>query len=208
MGLAVAVLAFTLYFFRDPDRSPPTGSERQHVLLAPADGKVVDVVDEAEPQYLNGPSTRVSIFLSPLDVHVNRIPADGVIEFERYVPGDYLVAWHPKASEKNERSNIPAATECSSSKLPGLWLAGSSTTFTRATRCGPATGLGSSSSALAWTFTCHRALRSTPRRATAFALASPCLAASRRLMLPLPRRCPPSRRPSNDCDRVTLTGCG
>ncbi len=106
MGLAVAVLAFTLYFFRDPDRSPPTGPEREHVLLAPADGKVVDVVDEAEPQYLNGPSTRVSIFLSPLDVHVNRIPADGVIEFERYVPGDYLVAWHPKASEKNERSEL------------------------------------------------------------------------------------------------------
>jgi phosphatidylserine decarboxylase len=106
IGLAVAVLGFTLYFFRDPDRSPPTGSEREVVLLAPADGKVVEVVDETEPQYLSGPSTRVSIFLSPLDVHVNRIPADGVIEFERYVPGDYLVAWHPKASEKNERSEL------------------------------------------------------------------------------------------------------
>lgn len=106
MVLAVAVLAFTLYFFRDPDRSPPTGAEREQVLLAPADGKVVEVVDEPEPQYLEGPSTRVSIFLSPLDVHVNRIPADGVIEFERYVPGDYLVAWHPKASEKNERSEL------------------------------------------------------------------------------------------------------
>jgi len=106
MVLAVAVLGFTLYFFRDPDRSPPTGAEREQVLLAPADGKVVEVVDEPEPQYLKGPSTRVSIFLSPLDVHVNRIPADGVMEFERYVPGDYLVAWHPKASEKNERSEL------------------------------------------------------------------------------------------------------
>ena len=106
MVLAVAVLGFTLYFFRDPDRSPPTGAEREQVLLAPADGKVVEVVDEPEPHYLKGPSTRVSIFLSPLDVHVNRIPADGVIEFERYVPGDYLVAWHPKASEKNERSEL------------------------------------------------------------------------------------------------------
>ena len=102
--LAVAVLGFTLYFFRDPDRTPPTGAER--VLLAPADGKVVEVVEEPEPHYLDGPSTRVSIFLSPLDVHVNRIPADGVIEFERYVPGDYLVAWHPKASDKNERSEL------------------------------------------------------------------------------------------------------
>lgn len=104
--LAVAVLGFTLYFFRDPERTPPPDADREHMLLAPADGKVVEVVEELEPHYLDGPSTRVSIFLSPLDVHVNRIPADGVIEFERYVPGDYLVAWHPKASSKNERSEL------------------------------------------------------------------------------------------------------
>ena len=97
-------LGFTLYFFRDPDRTPPP--EAASRLLAPADGKVVAVVNETEPHYINGPATRVSIFLSPLDVHVNRIPADGVLEFERYVPGDYLVAWHPKASDKNERSEL------------------------------------------------------------------------------------------------------
>lgn len=104
--LAAAVLAFTLYFFRDPERSLPPGTEPERVLVAPADGKIVEVVQEEEPHYLKGPSTRISIFLSPLDVHVNRIPASGVIEFERYVPGDYLVAWHPKASAKNERSEL------------------------------------------------------------------------------------------------------
>jgi phosphatidylserine decarboxylase len=104
--LAAAALAFTLYFFRDPERSLPPGTEPERVLVAPADGKIVEVVQEEEPHYLEGPSTRVSIFLSPLDVHVNRIPASGVIEFERYVPGDYLVAWHPKASAKNERSEL------------------------------------------------------------------------------------------------------
>lgn len=103
--LAVAALGFTLYFFRDPMRSPPDGASR--LLLAPADGKVVLVQDvEHEPLYIKGRAQQVSIFLSPLNVHVNRIPADGVIEYDEYVPGDYLVAWHPKASEKNERSQL------------------------------------------------------------------------------------------------------
>lgn len=104
--LAAAALGFTLYFFRDPERRLPSGVDGNRVLVAPADGKIVEIVEEEEPHYLEGPSTRVSIFLSPLDVHVNRIPASGVIEFERYVPGDYLVAWHPKASAKNERSEL------------------------------------------------------------------------------------------------------
>lgn len=97
-------LGFTLYFFRDPGRTPPPHADG--LLLAPADGKVVEVVNEPEPLYLDGPSQRVSIFLSPLDVHVNRTPAAGVVEYAEYRPGDYLVAWHPKASEKNERSEI------------------------------------------------------------------------------------------------------
>ena len=101
---AALVLGFTLYFFRDPQRTPPV--DAGSLLLAPADGKVVVVEDVEEPLYLKGPARQVSIFLSPLDVHVNRIPADGVIEFDEYVAGDYLVAWHPKASEKNERSQL------------------------------------------------------------------------------------------------------
>ncbi len=77
------------------------------LLIAPADGRVILIQDVAhEPLYLHGPAKQVSIFLSPLNVHVNRIPADGVIEFDQYVPGEYLVAWHEKASEKNERSQL------------------------------------------------------------------------------------------------------
>ncbi|MEF8796823.1 MAG: phosphatidylserine decarboxylase, partial [Salinivenus sp.] len=103
--VAVGGLAFTLYFFRDPTRTPPPEA-RDNGLLAPADGRVVEIVEETDSLYLEGPAQRVSIFLSPLDVHVNRVPARGVVEHERYRPGDYLVAWHPKASEQNERSEI------------------------------------------------------------------------------------------------------
>ena len=105
LALAVGSLAFTLFFFRDPERTPPPGA-RENGILAPADGRVVELVDEEEPLYLEGPAQRISIFLSPLDVHVNRVPARGVIEYAKYRPGDYLVAWHPKASEKNERSEF------------------------------------------------------------------------------------------------------
>lgn len=105
--LAALVLAFTLYFFRDPERTVPAEAADGLLLLAPADGKVVVVDDNAHDTiYLNGPAKQVSIFLSPLNVHVNRIPVDGVVEYVNYVPGDYLVAWHPKASEENERSEI------------------------------------------------------------------------------------------------------
>lgn len=105
--LAALIFAFTLYFFRDPERTPPADATERRLVLAPADGKVV-VVDENvdEPLYIKGPAKQVSIFLSPLNVHVNRIPLDGVVEYVNYEPGEYLVAWHPKASEKNERSEI------------------------------------------------------------------------------------------------------
>ena len=105
LALAVGGLAFTLFFFRDPERTPPLDA-RENGIVAPADGRVVAIVDEEEPLYLKGPAQRISIFLSPLDVHVNRVPARGVIEHAKYRPGDYLVAWHPKASDKNERSEF------------------------------------------------------------------------------------------------------
>jgi phosphatidylserine decarboxylase len=107
MAMGALIVAFTLYFFRDPDRVPPPDAADGRVILAPADGKVVLVQDvDFEPLYLKGSARQISIFLSPLNVHVNRIPVDGVVEFDSYVPGDYLVAWHPKASEKNERSQL------------------------------------------------------------------------------------------------------
>lgn len=104
--LGLVVLGFTLYFFRDPERVIPDSAVGGSLILAPADGKVVLVQEVHEPLYLNGPAKQVSIFLSPLNVHVNRNPVDGVVEYDEYVPGEYLVAWHPKASEKNERSQI------------------------------------------------------------------------------------------------------
>lgn len=102
--VAAVSVGFTVWFFRDPVRVPPEGASR--LILSPADGKVIEIVEEEEPIYLQGPGRRLSIFLSPLNVHVNRIPIDGVVEYERYHPGEYLVAWHPKASTKNERSEV------------------------------------------------------------------------------------------------------
>lgn len=97
-------LAFVLYFFRDPERNIPAHADG--LLLAPADGKVVQIIEVDEPLYLKSKALQVSIFLSPLNVHVNRIPVSGTVEFAQYVPGEYLVAWEPKASLLNERSEV------------------------------------------------------------------------------------------------------
>lgn len=105
-ALGTLALAFTVYFFRDPERTPPRPADADRMILAPADGKVVEIVEETDSLYLHGPVRRLSIFLSPLNVHVNRAPVSGVVEYDNYVAGDYLVAWHPKASELNERSQL------------------------------------------------------------------------------------------------------
>ncbi len=101
--VAIVSIIFTLYFFRDPDRVIP---EDPNLLIAPADGKVLLVEPVMENTYIKGRGTQISIFLSPLNVHVNRIPLSGVIEYLNYFPGKYLVAWHEKSSELNERSEI------------------------------------------------------------------------------------------------------
>jgi phosphatidylserine decarboxylase len=103
IGMAVFSTAFTLYFFRDPDRVTPADP---NLIISPADGKVILIQRVFEPQYLKEEVTQVSIFLSPMNVHVNRIPVSGVVEFKKYVPGQYLVAWHEKASDLNERSEF------------------------------------------------------------------------------------------------------
>ncbi len=103
-GFALLIVLFTLYFFRDPKRTIP--EVPANTILSPADGKVLKIINIDEPLYHKGPAKQISVFLSPLNVHVNRIPSTGVIEFDEYVPGDYLVAWHEKASELNERSQL------------------------------------------------------------------------------------------------------
>jgi phosphatidylserine decarboxylase len=100
---AALLMVFVLNFFRDPDRTTPTGND---LLIAPADGKVVQIVQLENAKYIDGPATQVSIFLSAFDVHVNRIPLSGVVEYVHYYPGEYLLAWHEKASELNEQSQF------------------------------------------------------------------------------------------------------
>lgn len=101
--LAVVSILFVLYFFRDPSRIAPSGD---HLILSPADGKVVSVRTVWDGEFFRSEARQISIFLSPLDVHVNRIPISGTVRYFRYVKGDYLVAYHEKASEKNERAII------------------------------------------------------------------------------------------------------
>ncbi len=105
--LGGVLFLFTLWFFRDPERTIPEKSrEDEALLLSPADGRIVEIVQEEEKHYLKDASIRISIFLSPLDVHVNRSPVTGVVEFYNYNPGKYLVASYPKSSELNEQSHI------------------------------------------------------------------------------------------------------
>lgn len=98
LGLMVA------WFFRDPERIPPP--DHHSLILAPADGKVLEVVKEEESLFIEGQAWRVSIFLSVLNVHVNRIPVSGVVHYRAYQPGKFRVAWHPKSSRFNEQSHI------------------------------------------------------------------------------------------------------
>jgi phosphatidylserine decarboxylase len=99
----VVLLLFTLYFFRNPKRIPPHGDD---LLLAPADGIVIDISRVTESNFLRSEANQISIFLSPLDVHVNWVPASGKIDYLKYHPGLYLVAWHEKSSTHNERSEF------------------------------------------------------------------------------------------------------
>jgi phosphatidylserine decarboxylase len=94
---AVVALAF-LGFFRDPDRIAP---DLAGAVLAPADGRVMVITEVVDPWV--GPAVRVSIFLSPLDVHVNRAPIGGLVKNVEYVAGRFLAAYRPEASEQNER---------------------------------------------------------------------------------------------------------
>lgn len=97
------VLALILQFFRNPSR-PPLG--RDDAIIAPVDGKVVIIEEVEEPEYFKGKRLQVSIFMSPLNVHVTRYPVSGKVVFSKYHPGKYLVAWLPKSSLLNERTTI------------------------------------------------------------------------------------------------------
>ena len=103
--ILVSVLFYLLIlqFFRNPIFDI-TKHEKQ--VLAPADGKVVVIEETVESEYFNERRKQVSIFMSPVNVHVNRMPVSGKISFYKYHPGKYLVAWHPKSSTENERTTV------------------------------------------------------------------------------------------------------
>lgn len=126
-AVAVFLWLFTLYFFRDPERKVPS-AYRQGDLLSPADGKVVliqEITNNENNLFPAGEKLRqVSIFLSPLNVHVNRIPLSGKVEYLNYVKGEYLVAFDHKASERNERSEIGISGSTEKEKVLFKQIAG------------------------------------------------------------------------------------
>ena len=101
--LSLSILVLILQFFRNPKRK--TKLNKNHII-SPVDGKVVNIEKVYEKEYFKDERIIISIFMSPLNVHVTRYPISGVIKYSKYHPGEYLVAWHPKSSEKNERTTI------------------------------------------------------------------------------------------------------
>jgi phosphatidylserine decarboxylase len=97
-----------LQFFRSPIRNL---SKNDNSVISPADGKVVVIENVYEEEYLKCNCIQVSIFMSPINVHVNRNPVAGIISFFKYHPGKFLVAWHPKSSTENERTTIVYKTD-------------------------------------------------------------------------------------------------
>ena len=101
--IAILFLIIILQFFRNPKRTFILNEDQ---ILSPVDGKVVVIEEVYEAEYFKDKRIQVSIFMSPINVHVNRYPMGGIVKFSKYHPGKFLVAWHPKASEENERTTI------------------------------------------------------------------------------------------------------
>ncbi|MCK0147350.1 phosphatidylserine decarboxylase family protein [Arenibacter sp. F26102] len=100
---SLVILVLILQFFRNPKRNATKSFDE---ILAPVDGKVVVIEEVEETEYFKDKRIQVSIFMSPINVHVTRYPASGLIKFSKYHAGKYLVAWHPKSSEENERTTV------------------------------------------------------------------------------------------------------
>lgn len=101
--VALLLLVIILQFFRNPKR---TVIINENQILAPVDGKVVVIEEVYEGEYFKDKRLQISIFMSPINVHVTRYGLSGLVKFSKYHPGKFLVAWHPKASEENERTTI------------------------------------------------------------------------------------------------------
>jgi len=105
IGASVIFYLIILQFFRIPIFEIQKDVQK---ILAPADGKVVVIEETEETEYLNSRRKQISIFMSPVNVHINRMPVAGSISYFKYHPGKYLVAWHPKSSTENERTTLVA----------------------------------------------------------------------------------------------------
>lgn len=101
--LSLILFGLIVQFFRIPNRLLTTGELQ---VVAPADGKIVVIEETTESEYFRDKRRQISIFMSPLNVHVNRNPVSGVVQYFKYFPGKYLVAWHPKSSTENERTTV------------------------------------------------------------------------------------------------------
>lgn len=101
--LAIFFLVMILQFFRNPKREVDNSDNH---IIAPVDGKVVVIEEVFEPEYFKDKRLMVSIFMSPINVHVTRYALNGIVKYSKYHPGKFLVAWHPKASEENERTTV------------------------------------------------------------------------------------------------------
>jgi phosphatidylserine decarboxylase len=102
-ALSAFLLVTILQFFRNPKR---TITIDDNAIIAPADGKVVVIEEVVETEYFKDKRLQISIFMSPINVHINRYPISGIVKFSKYHPGLFLVAWHPKSSTDNERTTI------------------------------------------------------------------------------------------------------
>src|SRR6056300_35055 len=101
--VTITILVLILQFFRNPKRKAKIDD---NIIISPVDGKVVAIEKVYEKEYFKDESIQISIFMSPLNVHVTRYASSGKIKFSKYHAGKYLVAWHPKSSEKNERTTV------------------------------------------------------------------------------------------------------
>ena len=100
---SIVILVLVLQFFRNPTRNTTLNDKH---IISPVDGKIVNIEKVYEKEYFKDDRIQVSIFMSPLNVHVTRYPISGLVKYSKYHPGEYLVAWHPKSSEKNERTTV------------------------------------------------------------------------------------------------------
>lgn len=100
---SIVMLSLVIQFFRNPERITKINASH---IIAPADGKIVVIEEVYEHEYLKDRRLQISIFMSPLNVHVNRNPISGEVKLAKYHPGKFLVAWHPKSSSENERTSV------------------------------------------------------------------------------------------------------